>query len=61
MKEFKQVDTAVLLVIVAAYSADYGRVLTPVETRDCKATISFLQKEIAMRKDIKGIVLRQSA
>jgi hypothetical protein len=51
MQELKKIKTSILLVMVAAHSSDYGRILTVDEANDCRITIKELQEEIASRKD----------
>jgi hypothetical protein len=50
MHDFKKIETSVLLVMLAAYSSDYGRELSDCETIDCNLTIDRLREEIAARK-----------
>ncbi|MEO7923825.1 MAG: hypothetical protein ABIR30_09115 [Chitinophagaceae bacterium] len=51
MPDFKKIETSVLLTMVAAHEAYYGRLLTGDETSACRITISQIQKEIASRKE----------
>jgi len=48
-KLIKNIDTAVIRTMIAAYSANYGRVRTAIELADSNATIRQLQAEIASR------------
>ena len=51
MHDFKKIETSVLLVMLAAYSSDYGRPLSDGETIDCAITIKLRQEEIASGKN----------
>ena len=50
MMKFQKVDTRVLLSMVNAFSAYYGREYTPEELVDSKETISLIQKELESRR-----------
>lgn len=59
MQEFKKIETNVLLVMMAAYSSDYGRELTECEVIDCEKTIRLLREEIASRKKEENSVFHR--
>jgi hypothetical protein len=50
MPYFKKIETPVLLKMIAAYSADYGGLLTEIEYKECKNNISLIESEIETRK-----------
>ena len=50
MMQLQKVDTRVLLSMVNAFSAYYGREYTPEELVDSEETISLIQKELEARK-----------
>jgi hypothetical protein len=54
MQNLKKIETSVLLTMITAHAAYYGRALTADETRDCNITISQIQKEIESRKENLG-------
>lgn len=57
MQELKNIDTVVLLIIVAAHSSYYGRVLTVGEVKDCEITICQLKEEISSWKEAQKKLL----
>jgi len=50
MPYFKNIETAVLLTMLAAHSVNYRRLLTKKEATGCKKTIIRLQSEIELRQ-----------
>ena len=51
MQDLKNIETLVLLTMIAAHSSNYGRVLSVSESQDCNITISQLQAELALRNE----------
>jgi hypothetical protein len=52
MIQFKKFSTSVLISMVRAHSAYYGRELNPDELNDCKINIDMLQAEIDSRNKL---------
>ena len=48
--DLQRIETPLLLCIMKAYTADYGRLLTPEESLEYKKTISLLREEMASRQ-----------
>lgn len=57
MQDLKNIETLVLLTMIAAHSSYYGRALSVSESQDCQATISQLQAEVALRKEAQRKLL----
>ena len=51
MVELKNIDTAVLLTMLAAHDAGYRRFLTKKESMVCKRTLVRLRSEIKLRQN----------
>jgi hypothetical protein len=51
MEDLKNIETLVLLTMLAAHSAYYGRALSISESKECMTTISQLQTELALRRE----------
>jgi hypothetical protein len=57
MQDFKNIETMVLLTMLAAHSAYHGITLTKAEMVKRKTTIGMLQEEIASRENCEEKII----